>query len=127
MKSVPWYLSKVRVLRKKITLQLCSTCWKVPRSSFVRQQKKFLYTQVTSKRVLNLLESSAQLVREAEANIEQCQEVERFFSAWQQTKMNTSLFYLTNFSVGLIPIQTLTGWYEYNKSVRVCGNVSQRM
>ena len=72
------------------------------------------YIQVASKRVLNLLESTAQLVREAEANIEQCREVEGFFSAWQQTKMNTSLFYLTNFSVGLIPIQTFTGWYGMN-------------
>ena len=72
------------------------------------------HMQVASKRVLNLLESTAQLVREAEANIEQCREVEGFFSAWQQTKMNTSLFYLTNFSVGMIPIQTFTGWYGMN-------------
>jgi hypothetical protein len=146
-------------------------------------------------RVLNLLESTAQLEKEAEANIEQCHEVEVcesaheraharslarthvckhartrarahththtrtpkgaalgraivgseefgcffispasslcpslppffcpslghtgarsqvFFSAWQDTQMNNQLFWLTNFSVIMLPVQTVTGWY----------------
>ncbi len=43
---------------------------------------------LTRTRMLNLLESTAQLEKEAEANIEQCHMVESFFSAWQESKMN---------------------------------------
>ena len=34
-----------------------------------------------------------------------------FFSAWQDTQMNNQLFWLTNFSVIMLPVQTVTGWY----------------
>lgn len=39
--------------------------------------------EATRHRMLNLLESTAQLEKEAEANMEQCQMVEAFYSAWQ--------------------------------------------
>ena len=34
-----------------------------------------------------------------------------FISAWQDAKMNASLFLLSQVSFLLIPIQTITGWY----------------
>lgn len=73
--------------------------------------------EITRHRMLNLLESTSQLEKEAEANIEQCQMVEAFYSAWQESKMNASLFWLTNFSVALIPIQTMSGWFGMNFAI----------
>lgn len=70
--------------------------------------------EVTRRRTLNLLESASQLEKETEANIDQCNMVESFFSSWLDSKMNSSLFWLTNFSVAFIPIQTLSGWFGMN-------------
>jgi Mg2+ and Co2+ transporter CorA len=61
-----------------------------------------------------LLESTTQLEKEAEANMEQCQHVEAIYSGVQDAKMNSSLFFLTRLSMLCIPVQTISGWYGMN-------------
>jgi Mg2+ and Co2+ transporter CorA len=61
-----------------------------------------------------LLESTTQLEKEAEANMEQCRHVEAIYSGVQDAKMNSSLYFLTRLSMLCIPVQTISGWYGMN-------------
>jgi Mg2+ and Co2+ transporter CorA len=61
-----------------------------------------------------LLESTAQLEKEAEASMEQCRHVEAIYAGVQDAKMNSSLYFLTRLSLLCIPVQTISGWYGMN-------------
>jgi Mg2+ and Co2+ transporter CorA len=61
-----------------------------------------------------LLESTKQLEKEAEANMEQCRHVEAIYAGVQDAKMNSSLYFLTRLSLLCIPVQTISGWYGMN-------------
>jgi Mg2+ and Co2+ transporter CorA len=61
-----------------------------------------------------LLESTKQLEKEAEANMEQCRHVEAIYSGVQDAKMNSSLYFLTRLSMVCIPVSTISGWYGMN-------------
>jgi Mg2+ and Co2+ transporter CorA len=69
---------------------------------------------VSRKRAHVLLESTKQLEKEAEANMEQCRHVEAIYSGVQDAKMNSSLYFLTRLSMVCIPVSTISGWYGMN-------------
>jgi len=72
---------------------------------------------VTGHRLETVLASTNQLEQELESYIACCNEIESFFQAYQDARMNSTLFTLTTATVGFLPIQLLTGIYGMNFEV----------